>query len=198
MAPDVAVPLGDVRPLGVLFELAEYASRALVDLSQHYLDGPQSIEAIAQRQDIPKKYLEQVLLLLKEEKTKTQDNPELWAYWQLRAGNEVANQLYREGDYIPALSVYLNLAQLDPAPAWQLPVKYQIGLTYERLQQPQKAIDTYNEIVQLEPQVGTNAAPGQKAIFEIARWRAEFFPSQFPAREQLRTHPGEFHIRTLP
>jgi len=125
--------------------------------------------------------LQQVLLLLKEEKTKTQDHPELWAYWQLRAGNEIANQLYREGDYIPALDVYINLAQLDSTPAWQLPVKYQIGLTYERLQQPQKAMDTYNEIIQLEPVLGTNATPGQKAVLDMARWRTGFLGWQSKA-----------------
>ena len=39
----------------------QYASRAMLDLSLHFDEGPQSIEVIAQRQDIPKKYLEQVL-----------------------------------------------------------------------------------------------------------------------------------------
>ena len=43
----------------------QYASRAMLDLSLHFDEGPQSIEIIAQRQDIPKKYLEQVLLSLK-------------------------------------------------------------------------------------------------------------------------------------
>lgn len=43
----------------------QYASRAMLDLSLHFDEGPQSIEVIAQRQDIPKKYLEQVLLSLK-------------------------------------------------------------------------------------------------------------------------------------
>jgi tetratricopeptide (TPR) repeat protein len=118
--------------------------------------------------------LQQVLLLLREEKVKTQHHPELWAYWQQRAGNEVANQLYREGDYLRALDIYINLAQLDDAPTWQLPVKYQIGLTYERLQQPQKAIENYEEIFKLETAIGTNATPGQKAVFDMARWRAGF------------------------
>lgn len=43
----------------------QYASRAMLDLSLRFNEGPQSIEVIAQRQDIPKKYLEQVLLALK-------------------------------------------------------------------------------------------------------------------------------------
>jgi hypothetical protein len=62
-----------------------------------------------------------------------------------------------------------------------LPVKYQIGLTYERLQQPQKAMDTYNEIIQLEPVLGTNATPGQKAVLDMARWRTGFLGWQSKA-----------------
>jgi tetratricopeptide (TPR) repeat protein len=59
--------------------------------------------------------LQQVLSLLQEQKSETAGHPEVWAYWQQRAGNEIANQLYREGDYTRALDVYLSLAQLDRA-----------------------------------------------------------------------------------
>lgn len=43
----------------------EYGILALVDLALHYQDGPVKIRSIAERQNIPKKYLEQVLLSLK-------------------------------------------------------------------------------------------------------------------------------------
>jgi Rrf2 family protein len=43
----------------------QYGTRAMLDLSLHYRQGPQTIDAIAARQEIPKKYLEQVMLLLK-------------------------------------------------------------------------------------------------------------------------------------
>ena len=118
--------------------------------------------------------LQQVLLLLREEKAKISEHPDRWAYWQQRAGNEVANQLYREGDYMRALDIYINLAQLDPAPVWQLPVKYQIGLSYERLLQPQKAAENYRDILKFESMLDTNATPGQKAIIDMARWRVEY------------------------
>jgi tetratricopeptide (TPR) repeat protein len=131
--------------------------------------------------------LQQVLLLLQEEKAKSQDHPERWAYWQQRAGNEIANQLYREGDYVRALEIYINLAQLDSAPSWQLPVKYQVGLTYERLLQPQKAVETYNDILKLEPELGTNATPGQIAVFEMSRWRADFLGWQSKAETANRS-----------
>jgi tetratricopeptide (TPR) repeat protein len=122
--------------------------------------------------------LQQVLALLKKEQVHAKDHPEVWSYWQQRTGNEIANQLFREGDYTKALDVYLNLQQLDRTPTWQLPVGYQIGMTYERLLQPQMAMQTYSNIISREPELGTNAAPGLKAILEMARWRMNFIQWQ--------------------
>ena len=77
--------------------------------------------------------LQQVLLLLQTQQENGSKDPEAWAYWQRRAGNEIANQLYKEGDYVDALEIYLSLAELDPSPAWQAPVWYQAGMAYEQL-----------------------------------------------------------------
>jgi len=44
---------------------AKYATRALLDLTLHYEEGPVQIHDVAERQQIPPKYLEQILLLLK-------------------------------------------------------------------------------------------------------------------------------------
>jgi len=122
--------------------------------------------------------LQQVLLCLQEQKNKTQDDPEIWAYWQQRVGNEIGNELYRQGDYVKALEVYISLAQLDSSPKWQVPVNYQMGMTYEKLLQPQKATDTYNQILARETEVGTNTTPGLKAVFDMARWRIGFIKWQ--------------------
>src|SRR5262249_25099163 len=43
----------------------EYAIRALLDLAVHHGEGLVPIQEVAQRQGIPQRYLEQVLLLLK-------------------------------------------------------------------------------------------------------------------------------------
>ena len=130
--------------------------------------------------------LRQVLAFLQEEKKSAEDHPEVWAYWQQRVGNEIANSLYKEGDYVKALEIYLSLTKLDAAPAWQLPVKYQVGITYEHLLQPEKAVATYNEIVAAESAVGTNATPDLQAVFEMARWRAGFI--RWQGKAELATH----------
>ena len=125
--------------------------------------------------------LQQVLALLKEEKVQSKDHPEVWAYWQQRTGNEIANQLYREGDYPKALDIYLSLEQLDHAAEWQLPLRYQIGMTYERLLQPQMAMQSYSNIVSRQADLGTNASPGLKAMVDMANWRIGFIKWQSKA-----------------
>ena len=122
--------------------------------------------------------LRQVLLFLREEKAKTKDEPEVWAYWQQRVGNEIANELYKEGDYVKALDVYISLAKLDPSPGWQIPVKYQVAITYEHLMQPEKAVATYNDILAHQADVGTNTTPGLTAVFDMSRWRVNFLTWQ--------------------
>jgi hypothetical protein len=44
----------------------------------------------------------------------------------------------------------------------------------ERLSQPEKAIDKYQEILERQADAGTNATPGLKAVFEMAQWRVKF------------------------
>ena len=122
--------------------------------------------------------LQQVLSLLKEQKIQSKDHPEVWAYWQQRTGNEIANQLYRDGDYTKALDIYLSLVQLDRSAAWQLPLKYQIGMTYERLLQPEMATQSYSNIISRQVDLGTNASPGLQAIVDMAQWRIKFIQWQ--------------------
>ena len=130
--------------------------------------------------------LQQVFTLLKEQRELTKNRPEVWAYWQQRTGNLIANQLYREGDYPKALDIYLSLVQLDASPAWQVPVNYQVGMTYERLWQPQKATEVYNGILQREKDLGTNAPPNLKTVFDMARWRVNFIDWQVKAEAANR------------
>ena len=44
---------------------SEYACLAMIELSRNYGKGVVNIQTVAERQSIPKKYLEQILLLLK-------------------------------------------------------------------------------------------------------------------------------------
>ena len=143
----------------------------------HYSDTPEAPEVRFDLASALKELsrdnesLQQVLALLREQSGQARSQPENWAYWQQRTGNLIANQFFREGDYARALDIYTSLAQLDPSPQWQLPVWYQIGMTYERLWQPQKATDIYSRIVSRQTELGTNAPPSLNAIVDMARWR---------------------------
>ena len=134
----------------------------------------QALKALGQNAEA----LQQVLLCLREQKSRTENDPQSWAYWQQRIGNEIANQLFREGDYIDALLVYTDLAELDPSPGWQIPVDYQMGITYEKLSQPEKAVETYNAILARETEVGTNTTSALQAVFDMSRWRLGFIQWQ--------------------
>jgi tetratricopeptide (TPR) repeat protein len=119
--------------------------------------------------------LKQVLTLLQSQQENARKNPELWVYWQRRAGNEIANQLYKEADYMDSLQIYQNLAALDPAPAWQAPALYQVGLVYEQLQQWQKASETYGQIIARRAELtASNAPPSLASLCEMAQWRKDY------------------------
>ncbi len=119
--------------------------------------------------------MRQVFLLLESQEAGISKYPADWAYWQQRTGNEVANKLYSEGDYIGALVVYTKMAAINDHVEWQLPVWYQIGLVYEHLKQPSKASETYNMILSRSDEVKTNApSPSLTALVDMARWRKDF------------------------
>ncbi len=176
-----------VRSLAVIGRNSEAASQAQDFLSRYpaadqtpevryYL--AQALKAMGRDNEA----LEQALLCLKQQKISTGNDSAVWAYWQQRVGNEIGNQLYHEGDYVHALEIYVDLAQLDSSAVWQVPVYYQMGLTYEKLSQPQKASDIYKQIMAREAEVGTNATPGMQAVFDMAKWRIDFLKWEQNAR----------------
>lgn len=118
--------------------------------------------------------LREALILLQSQMSVANQDPEKWKYWQQRVGNEIANQLYKEGDYLNALEVYKSLAQLDSSLNWQLPVMYQIGLTYEKLKQPTKACEIYNNILSKATELSTNTPTSIQIVFDMAKYRREF------------------------
>jgi tetratricopeptide (TPR) repeat protein len=119
--------------------------------------------------------MKQVLLLLQSQQENVRKNPETWIYWQQRAGNDIANQLYKEGDYLNALQIYVSLADLDKSPSWQLPVWYQTALVYEQLQQWQKAAETYQNILDRQKELtDANSTPSLQSLVEMAKWRKDY------------------------
>jgi tetratricopeptide (TPR) repeat protein len=181
-----------IRSLSYLTNYVDTVARAQVFL-QTYTNSPDvpeirfllasALKSMGRNQDAMK----QVMLLLQSQEANVKKNPETWIYWQQRAGNGIANELYKEGDYFSALQIYQTLANLDKSPSWQLPVWYQIGLVYEQLQQPQKAIDTYLRIIDRRKETGTNASPALLSLFDMANWRKDYVAWMEKARITNKT-----------
>ncbi len=87
------------------------------------------------------------LALLRAEQATAGTDPKNWAYWQRRTGNQLANDFFQNGDTLSAVAIYEGLARLSDAPAWKLPITYQMGLCYERLRQGDRATAAYQEII---------------------------------------------------
>lgn len=120
-------------------------------------------------------------LLVSQQKLAPKDRA-AWRFWQQRVGNEIANQLYQEGDYVNALSIYEGLLPLDPSFDWQLPLLYQIGLVYERLEQPPRAEQAYRSLILKAGEGATNVTSVLRPVVEMARWRAGQLQWQDKAR----------------
>lgn len=182
-----------IRSLAAIGRHDDAANQAR-DFLEHYPDSPEEPEVryhLAQAykaQNRTTEALQEVKTFLKDEHDKTTNNPAVWSYWQQRVGNEIGNQLYQEGDYVKAIEVYLALTQLDAAPAWQLPVRYQVGLTYEKLLQPNLAMEAYRNIItNAAPLAVTNITPSLQSVIDMAGWRLNFL--EWQARAEPFVHP---------
>ena len=118
--------------------------------------------------------LEQVKWLLESKQAQVGNNAAAWVHWQQKAGNEIGNDLYHEGDYVGALTIYIGLAELSTSPAWQFPVLYQVGLVYEKLQQPAKAKEIYQRLIDRQKELGATPSPSLAALVDMAKWRKNY------------------------
>jgi|YelNatPaOPRAMG01_1025707.scaffolds.fasta_scaffold10559_6 tetratricopeptide (TPR) repeat protein len=188
-----AVQLKLIRSLAALSHHAEVIAEAQ-DYLQRYPRAEAQAEvrfllAQALKQSGRKaEALKQVLLLLETQLASADQAHSEWSYWQRRTGNEIGNQLYEEGDYLNALTVYGALAALDSSPAWQWPVWYQMGLIYERLGQPQKAAELYSQILARRNELKTATSPSLGTVLDMARWRKELLEWQNRASPTLSTN----------
>src|SRR5690606_14229462 len=110
-----------IRSLAGLNRHTEVIAQAEIFVNQ-YPDAPELPEVRFLYADALKKLgrareaTQQVLALLQAQESVAMNQPANWAYWQQRSGNEIANQFYKEGDYLNALEIYQNLALLNEAP----------------------------------------------------------------------------------
>ena len=81
-----------------------YGIHAMYDLAVNYGDGPQSIKCIAERQNVPEAYLEQLIAMLRREKLVISNRGAQGGYRLAREPKDIT-----VGDVLRALEGGLNL-----------------------------------------------------------------------------------------
>jgi tetratricopeptide (TPR) repeat protein len=116
----------------------------------------------------------QVLQLLESQKETVRSNPESWVYWQQKAGNQIGNEFYKDGDYLNALEIYNRMVAVNTNAAWQVPVLYQTGLIYERLQQPALALERFEKVIDREKDIAASSDVATlSTVLAMAKWRKQ-------------------------
>jgi len=121
----------------------------------------------------PQEAMAVTLQLLKAEHGHSQGDTRRWSYWQRRAGNQLANSLFENGDTVNALTIYSYLAALSQDPIWRLPILYQVGLCYDRLFQADRARATYQAILDAASRIPASPPPPASIgeLTQMAKWR---------------------------
>jgi tetratricopeptide (TPR) repeat protein len=151
--------------------LATYPNSPLAPEAQYL--NIQSLKALGRKDEA----MRETIKLLQAGREYGKKKPLIWAYWQRKTGNEIANELYETGDTLGALSVYQKLAELNDAPSWRGPTVYQIGLCFERLRHIDRAREAYRYIIdkipsstnESDPLVGINLS----TLRDMAQWRID-------------------------
>ncbi|MEI8292719.1 MAG: tetratricopeptide repeat protein [bacterium] len=135
----------------------------------------QSLRALGRKEEAMK----ETIKLLQAGREFGKKKPAVWAYWQRKTGNDIANELYETGDTLGALSVYQKLAELNDAPNWRGPTVYQIGLCFERLRHHARAREAYRYIIDKIP-LNAPAVEGDSMVGmnlstlrDMAQWRLD-------------------------
>jgi tetratricopeptide (TPR) repeat protein len=126
--------------------------------------------------------LAETLQLLRSGEKFGREHPDVWAYWQQKTGNDLANELYNKGDYLHALTIYQTLAEISNSPAWRWPAVYQIGLCFERLRYTDRALQAYKYVIDgaaPDPKTAQDAKSlpttgvNLTTLKEMAQWRSD-------------------------
>lgn len=135
-----------------------YALRMLLDLAEHREDGYIALKDIARRQDISKKYLEQIVPILNRSDLLRTNRGNQGGYMLVKAPNQyTVGEILRltEGDFAPVACVDKNpgecnrSAECPTLPVWQglykVITEYLEGITLQDIldQQEARSIDNY-------------------------------------------------------
>jgi tetratricopeptide (TPR) repeat protein len=135
----------------------------------------------------PRSALNEVLSLLQYQ-SRHSDDAATWSYWKKRAGNQLGNEFYEQGDFESALHIYQAMATISDDPNWLWPSLYQMGLCFERLRYTSKAMDAYGLILKGAEAAGKNGGvpSSLKDIVEQAKWRSDHLGWQDGTQREIQ------------
>jgi tetratricopeptide (TPR) repeat protein len=109
--------------------------------------------------------------ILKEPAQMDKISPQDQVHVKLRVGKEIAQLMANQGDSLSAIQIHLGLLQLDLKKEGRMETLYQLGNLHEERKQPEKALDFYQQIIDVV------SDPKDKEtielIIEMAQWRAD-------------------------
>jgi tetratricopeptide (TPR) repeat protein len=126
------------------------------------------------RLDRSRAAVESLLRLLETVGEPREDSSGDWSYWRKKTGNRLANRLYTDGDYLMALRLYQGMVGLKESAAWQLPIIYQIGLCFEKLNMLDRAEQSYAYLLdQVKGLPGEDRDRHLQELADNAGWRLD-------------------------
>lgn len=130
----------------------------------------------------PQEAFAATLELLRTEKARIAADPKRWARWQLRTGNQLANDFFENGDTLNAQAIYAALLDLSADNTWRVPIMYQLALCYERLAATEKARACYQQVLDA---AGQTPPPELAELVRMAAWRIEHLQWRDRVGEQI-------------
>lgn len=89
-----------------------------------------------------------------------------WNFWWKYVGNELANDLFAQEDYVMAHKLYYSLLHLSGEEKWQLPVIFQIGRCREHLGNIDEAREIYGQILKQIGEIAVSDRSGNLIVLE--------------------------------
>lgn len=186
----------------VSYEIREYeaAAGSFASMRNEQPDGPYRLEsayylaASLKALGREREAFEVVVDLLRSQISQNPEDLAQSIYWKRRTGNELANEFYEQGEYLSALTIYQALARMSDAPEWRWPAVYQIGLCFEHLELPQRALEAYQAMLEGIPVQDGDLVQADVSLRDLARWRLDHVKWMLDYGERFRIMTGSNNV----
>ncbi len=115
-------------------------------------------------------------------------NQPLLLFWQKKTANHLANEFYKQEDFMAALKIYQAMLSLNTTSDWQWPIIYQMGLCFEKLSMYPKAQEAYGSLLAKDALSANDVLTEYlKSIQEMAHWRKEHLAWMMDTEQHIQS-----------